>query len=117
MSSSMPDVGLFELCNPHLLSTDLLQRLLLPLHLRPTERDEAVHFARCHLSPRPQRRKRRRGGCEAESGRGVLIEGNTDEQKTAEEKLKERLKAKFGGGAHAREEGEPVSKRAKISWP
>ena len=66
---------------------------------------------------RPQRRKRRRGECETESGRRVLIEGNTDEQKTAEEKLKERLKAKFGGGVHAREEGQPASKRAKISWP
>ena len=66
---------------------------------------------------RPQRRKRRRGGCEAEPDRAVLIEGNTDEQKTAEEKLKERLKAKFGGGGHAREQGQPASKRAKISWP
>ena len=71
----------------------------------------------CCCSFRPQRRKRKRGGCEAESDRGVLIVGNTDDQKTAEEKLKERLKAKFGGGAHAREYGEPASKRAKISWP
>ena len=28
------------------------QRLLLPLHLRPSEREEAVYLARSHLSPR-----------------------------------------------------------------
>ena len=67
VSAAEGDVGLFELCNPHLLATDLLQvtswshfqfepfpaqRLLLPLHLRPSEREEAVYLARSHLSPR-----------------------------------------------------------------
>ena len=50
-------VGLFELCNPHLLPTPVLQELLLPLHLRPQEREEVVRLARrsppltSHLSP------------------------------------------------------------------
>jgi len=94
----------------------LLKRLLIPLHLRPTERVEAVHLARSHLSPRPQRRKRRRDESERRGERETLIEGNSDQQKSAEEKLKERLKAKFGG-THAREEGESSSKRPKITWP
>ena len=42
-------VGLFELCNPHLLPTPVLQELLLPLHLRPQEREEVVRLARCSL--------------------------------------------------------------------
>jgi len=91
------------------------------LHLRPSERGEAVHLARSHLSPRPQRRKRRRGesekkGGDGEAAVGILIEGNSEQQKSAEEKLKERLKAKFGD-THAREEGESSSKRPKITWP
>jgi len=93
-----------------------LKRLLLPLHLRPTERVEAVHLAKCHLSPRPQRRKRRSGESERGDEKKILIEGNAAEQKSAEEKLKERLKAKFGE-THAREEGESSSKRPKITWP
>merc|ERR1719234_2617270 len=93
-----------------------LKRLLLPLHLRPTERVEAVRLAKCHLSPRPQRRKRRRSESDRVGEREILIEGNADEQKSAEEKLKERLKAKFGD-THAREEGESSSKRPKITWP
>ena len=67
-------------------------------------------------SSRPQRRKRRRGESERGDEREILIEGNADEQKSAEEKLKERLKAKFGD-THAREEGESSSKRPKITWP
>ena len=69
------------------------------------------------LQFRPQRRKRRRGESEKKGGDiGILIEGNSEQQKSAEEKLKDRLKAKFGD-THAREEGESCSKRPKITWP
>ena len=48
MSSSMPDVGLFELCNPHLLSTDLLQVTFHDLWIRDWStsfrRDFFSHF-------------------------------------------------------------------------
>ena len=69
---------------------------------------------------RPQRKKRRRGEIqrlERDSAcSGILIEGNAEQQKSAEEKLRERLKAKFGDTC-TRAEGESSSKRSKISWP
>ena len=41
-----------------------------------------------------------------------------EEQKSAEERLKERLKAKFGGQQKdGADHGESPSKRPKISWP
>ena len=144
------DVGLFELCNPHLLATDLLQVILeliskfelisketappLASTANRTRRSSSpgqnplISKVACnflfflfliHYSFRPQRRKRRRGDSERlreADAVGILIEGNSEQQKSAEEKLKERLKAKFGD-THAREEGESSSKRPKITWP
>ena len=42
---------------------------------------------------------------------------STEGQKTAEEKLKARLKAKFGDSSNGKEDGESSAKRSKISWP
>ena len=80
------------------------------------QKSVSASYLLIHCSSRPQRRKRRRGESERDGEREILIEGNADEQKSAEEKLKERLKAKFGE-THAREEGESSSKRPKITWP
>jgi len=94
------DVGLFELCNPHLLSTNRLQRLLFPLHASPSSSGDVVQLARTHLSPKPQRRIRRRGGgfgrWEGEFGE-ILFEGKekTDSQRVGEESLKRRLDFTF----------------------
>ena len=42
---------------------------------------------------------------------------STEGQKTAEEKLKARLKAKYGDSSNGKEDGESSAKRSKISWP
>ena len=150
VSTAGDEVGLFELCNPHLLATDLLQvtswahfqiwahiqrdcsspciygqqnaekqfTWLGPTYL-PGNLQLSFFLFLIHCSFRPQRRKRRRGDSERlreADAVGILIEGNSEQQKSAEEKLKERLKAKFGD-THAREEGESSSKRPKITWP
>merc|ERR1712181_163998 len=61
-AEKLSDVGLFELCNPHLLSSNTTQRLLHPLYKSPSGCGDAVQLARIHLSPKPQRMSRRRRG-------------------------------------------------------
>ena len=185
-------VGLFELCNPHLLATDVLQvsniviaivsnvviaivskvvsssrakyfmtvlfigwlvwviplgsppfsssfpvlqSLLVVLKPRPppTERGEMLELVRNHLSPKEQRKRNRQGDLKQSGKRGSdllkrrdgdLLEPTSDggvkdlsldDQKSAEEKLKERLKAKFSDRGGDQQDSE--AKRAKISWP
>ena len=55
---------------------------------------------------------RRDGGLLEPSSDGAIKDLSMDEQKSAEEKLKERLKAKFSDRG-----GDSEAKRAKISWP
>ena len=87
------DVGLFELCNPHLLSANTIQRLLHPLHASPSSSGDVFQLARIHLSPKPQRRSRRRGG--GLKGWEGKVCGNVSEgkefQRMSQESLKRRL--------------------------
>ena len=57
------------------------------------------------------------GRVEAKAAGVVEEDLSTEGQKTAEEKLKARLKAKFGDSSKGKEEGESPAKRSKISWP
>ena len=86
------DVGLFELCNPHLLSANTIQRLLHPLHASPSTSGDVIQLARIHLSPKPQRRSRRGGGVKGWEGKvcGNVSRGKMF-QRMSQESLKRRL--------------------------
>jgi len=87
------DVGLFELCNPHLLSANTIQRLLHPLHASPPSSGDVIQLARIHLSPKPQRRSRRRGGSLKRWEGKVCgnVSGGKMFQRMSQESLKRRL--------------------------
>ena len=114
----------------------MFQNLLVVLKPRPppTERGEMLELVRSHLSPKEQRKRSRQGHLKPSGKRGgdllnrrdghLLLEPSSDgavkdlsmdEQKSAEEKLKERLKAKFSDRGGDQDVSE--AKRAKISWP
>merc|ERR1712192_24930 len=87
------DVGLFELCNPHLLSSNTIQRLLRPLLVSSSSCGDTVLLARIHLSPKPQRMSRRRGGYfKRQKGEvGVNLSKGKESQRTREESWKRRM--------------------------
>merc|ERR1712080_341988 len=97
-----------------------------------TSREKILEFVETHISPKPQRK--RKGAPERkpitapddsdddECESNNTIELDTEDQKSAEEMLKERLKAKFAAnGSQKRsnvDDGSGVApKKAKITWP
>ena len=95
-----------------------MQELLVPFYKpRPVPSvspPDLLDLVRSHVSPKDRRKRSSdtlENTCET-NDMGV------EEQKSAEERLKERLKAKFGGQQKdGADNGESPSKRPKISWP
>ena len=85
------DVGLFELCNPHLLSSNTIQRLLHPLYGSSSSCGDAVLLARIHLSPKRQRISRKRGFKQQKEEVGENLSKGKEYQRMREESWKRRM--------------------------
>jgi hypothetical protein len=107
-------VGIFELCNPHLLPEDILINQLtskFPLHLPNMSRSQIVDLYSSHISPKEQRVHR-------ENRRGILL------KRLQRSPVKKNTLNDFNYQLNVRKDKRvssgqcgPEPKRSKITWP
>ena len=123
---SKDNVGIFELCNPHLLPEEMLNDQLtsvFPLYLPSITKAQALDLFCSHISPKEQRVHR-------DNRRGLLMKRL--QRSSFKKDLKENLKsATCNHKCNASkspmpeqenkrvtsEPGGPEAKRSKITWP